>query len=329
MSAVTVRALLAAVGLAAVFGPAAAQPASAPAEGAPAASAPPVDTAPSASASAVAAPAASAPRPALPPATVQQPRSFGHVLGDVLTQRVRLAAGMPDPPAAALPPADRVGLYLERRAPRVETDADGQRWLVLDYQVINAPRALTALALPAWSLPTGGGALGVPAWPISVGPITPDAAFQQGDLQALRPDRPVAPLPTAALQRQLTVALAVLATVLALWAAWWAWRNAREAQRLPFARAWGQVRRLDPSSPDAWLALHHALNATAGHAVQGRTLPRLLDQAPHLRPLASPLQAFFQHSEQRFFATAPAAAPDFALRDLARALREAERRHHA
>ena len=92
--------------------------------------------------------AESPPTPAAPAATVEQPRSFGHVLGDVLTQRVLLShAGRPVD-AGALPAADRVGLYLERRTPRVEEDALGRRWLAIDYQVVNAPRALTAAALP-------------------------------------------------------------------------------------------------------------------------------------------------------------------------------------
>jgi mxaA protein len=261
---------------------------------------------------------------------VQQPRSFGHVLGDVLTQRVLLSAAAREAEPTRLPASDRVGLYLERRVPRVEQDSLGRRWLVIEYQVINAPRALTALTLPALTIATDAGPLNVGAFPISVGPLTPPATFNQGDLQPLRPDRPVEPLPTAGIERQLKMALAALAAVLALWTGWWAWRNAREAQRMPFARAWRQLRRLDPTSAEAWLALHHALNATAGRAVHGRTLPRLLADAPHLQPLGPRLEAFFRHSEQRFFATTVGATPaGFALRELGLALRDAERRHHA
>ena len=267
--------------------------------------------------------------PAAPVAAVDQPRSFGHVLGDVLTQRVRLLREGREIQPSALPVADRVSVFLERRASRIEKDELGARWLVIEYQVINGPRTLTVATLPALSLATGAGPLQVPPWPISVGPLTPTATFDQGALQALRPDRPVEPQATQALERDFTRALAALAAVLLAWAAWWAWRNHRESHRLPFAQAWQQIRYIEPTSAQAWLALHHALNATAGRVVHGRSLPRLLSEAPHLQPLASELDTFFRHSEQRFFATAAGTAPgDLSLRQLALALRDAERQHH-
>lgn len=301
----------------------------------PAASAAAADASASTLTGAASSASAPTPVPAAPPApdpntTVEQPRPFGHVLGDVLTQRVRLALATREVMPTTLPPADRVGPFLERRPPRLEQDGQGRRWLVIDYQVINAPRVLTALRLPALTIPTDGGPLHTAGWPISVGPLTPATApFNQGGLQAMRPDRAVAPLSTTGIERQLTAALTVLAALLVLWAGWWGWRNLREAQRLPFARAWQQLRRLDPAGAEAWLALHHALNATAGRVVHGRTLPRLLAEAPHLQPLQAQLEAFFRHSEQRFFATAAGASPaGFALRDLGRALRDAERQSH-
>jgi mxaA protein len=262
-------------------------------------------------------------------ATVEQPRSFGHVLGDVLVQRVLLARDGHSVEPTALPAADRVSLYLDRRATRIEQDEGDRRWLVIEYQVVNVPRALTAVSVPAWSVATATGPLQVAAWPISIAPLTPDATFDQGALQPLRPDRPVMPQPTEALERQLKGTLAVLAALLLAWGVWWAWRNAREAHRLPFARAWQQLRRVDPSSAEAWRVLHHALNATAGRVVHGRTLPALLADAPHLQPLAPRLEAFYRLSEQRFFAAAAGiAAAELSLRDLALALREAERTQH-
>ncbi len=194
-------------------------------------------------------------------ATVEQPRSFGHVLGDVLVQRVLLARDGHSVEATALPAADRVNLYLDRRAARIEQDERDRRWLVIEYQVVNAPRALTAVSVPALSVATAAGPLQVAAWPISVGPLTPAATFDQGALQPLRPDRPVTPQATDVLERQLKGTLAALAGLLLAWGAWWAWRNARESHRLPFARAWRQLRRTDPASAEAWRVLHHALNA--------------------------------------------------------------------
>lgn len=269
-------------------------------------------------------------------ATVEQPRSFGHVLGDVLTQRVLLEhAGRPLEPGA-LPAAARVDVWLERRTARIEADAQGRRWLAIDYQLVNAPRALRAIALPALRIATAsdGPTLALPAWPVSIAPLTPPEVFGQGDLQPLRPDRPVAALPTDAIERQLRLSLAALLGVLLAWFGWWAWRNAREARRLPFAQAWRELQRIDdPASAQAWRIVHRALNTSAGHVVHGAGLPRLLAEAPHLRPLQARLEDFYRESTRRFFASNPDTAgadppyPPYPLKPLCRALRDAEKRH--
>ncbi len=254
-----------------------------------------------------------------------QPRAFGHVLGDVVTQRVRLAHAGRELEPAALPPADRVGLWLERRTPRVERDADGGRWLAIDYQLINSPRAPTSTALPPLTLATTAGvALAVPAWPLSIGPLTPTDA---SELPALQLDRPVAPRPTAVLQRQVQFALAALALVVGAWLAWWGWRQWRESRRLPFARACTRLRRLEPADPAAWLALHEAINQSAGRVVHAASLPRLFDEAPQWRPLQAEFERFFAASNARFFGDASAAAQGVPLRDFGRALRAIEKRH--
>jgi mxaA protein len=294
--------------------------------------------------------AATAGDTAAQPASVEQPRSFGHLIGDVLTQRVLLEHGGHALSLAALPVADRVGLWLERRAARVEPDVRGRDWLVLDYQVVNAPRALTSVPLPALELVmTSGVTLAVPAWPLSIGPLTPGTVFGQGDLQPLRPDRPVAALATEGLQRQFVAAAAALGAVLIAWLGWWAWRNSREAERLPFARASGELRQLArmhrgqplAAVPEAWRVMHRALNASAGRVVHAGSLPRLLVEAPHLQPLAARLEVFYRQSAAHFFALAspansaagstvgaPAASavPEDLLA-LCRDLRQAEQRH--
>jgi mxaA protein len=267
-------------------------------------------------------------------ATVEQPRAFGHVIGDVLTQRVLLEqAGRPLQPGA-LPSAARIDLWLERRPSRVETDAEGRRWLAIDYQVINAPRALTAVSLPALNIATASGVpLALPAWPISIGPLTPLEVPGQGDLQPLRPDRAVAPLPTYALGQQLKFSVLALLAVLVAWFGWWAWRNRREAQQLPFANAWRELKRIgDPASPEAWRVLHRALNRSAGRVVHHASLPQLMAEAPYLRPLQPCLEEFYRESTRRFFfaeSVAAATQPEgaYPLRPLCRALRDAEKRH--
>jgi len=268
-------------------------------------------------------------------ATVEQPRAFGHVIGDVLTQRVLLEEAGQALQPGALPSTARIDLWLERRPSRIETDAEGRRWLAIDYQVVNAPRALTAISLPALSIATASGPpLALPAWPISIGPLTPLDVLAEGDLQALRPDRPVAALPTHAVQQQLKLSLFALLAVFAAWLGWWAWRNQREAQQLPFANAWRELKRLgDSASPEAWRVVHRALNKCAGRVVHGASLPQLLAEAPYLRPLQPRLEDFYRESTRRFFFAESAAAASvhlhaaYPLKPLCRALCNAEKRH--
>ncbi|MGF6573488.1 mxaA protein [Paraburkholderia sp. GAS333] len=287
------------------------------------------------------APVTAAPAPVI--ATVDEPRAFGHVLGDVLTQRVLLQANGADLGSVSPPSVGRTGLWLERRPASVETDANGRRWMVIDYQIVNAPQTLTRIALPALTLGAANGTqLQVAEWPASVGPLTPADVFGDGDLQPMRPDRMAPPVDTDGLYRRLGWSLGLLFATLAAWAGWWCWRNWREAQRLPFARAWRQLRQMrrfdranggrgaggaqGAASPDAWFCMHRALNETAGEVVHAGSLAGLIARAPYLQPLRAQLDHFYRMSAERFFKPTPGAA-DFPLEALCRALYQAERRH--
>jgi mxaA protein len=104
-------------------------------------------------------------------------------------------------------------------------------------------------------------------------------------------------------------------------------RQRHDARRLPYALAWRDLRRLDPGSAEAWRTVHRAIDASSGRVVHSATLPRLLAESPHLAALRSQLEAFYRHSDQRFFAD-DADATAFPLRELCRALRDAEKREH-
>jgi hypothetical protein len=85
-------------------------------------------------------------------AVVEQPRPYGYFVGDLVTQRILLQAeGQAFTPITLLP-VERVSVWFERRRATIETDSALHRWLVVDYQVLNAPRKLTAVTLPAWEL---------------------------------------------------------------------------------------------------------------------------------------------------------------------------------
>ena len=143
--------------------------------------------------------------PATVEATVEQPRPYGHVVGDILTQRVLLLRDGQDFEPAALPAPGRVGAWLERRAPRVTTAADGRRWLSVEYQLINSPQALRVVTLPAWQLKSRDAAptLAVAEWYVSVAPLTPRDSFNRGPLSELRPDRPAPIAATAKIHQEI------------------------------------------------------------------------------------------------------------------------------
>jgi mxaA protein len=251
------------------------------------------------------------PPAALVEAVVEQPRPFGYVIGDILEQRVLLEAGGRRLEPRELPHAGRVGIWLERRPPRIVAGANGRRWLAVDYQLINAPQGLTTVNLPAWQMLSiaggqAGPALAVPSWPISVGPLTGRTVIAQGGLQELRADRPAPTIPTAPLVDRLRSASgALLATVLA-WIGWVVVRNRRAASARPFARASRELRALDDAAPEAWRALHRAFDATAGQVIQQTNVTSLFQRAPQLEPLRPRIEEFFRYSTEWFFAgTAP------------------------
>lgn len=254
-------------------------------------------------------------------ATVEQPRPFGYVVGDLVTQRVLLP---PDFEPAALPPLQRVNIWFERRAPRVETTSDRRRWLVVDYQLINAPQALTSIQLPAWELDGGGAKLTIPAAPVSVAPLIANSSSETA--VELRPDREVPIINTAPVRARLLLWSIALGITLAAWLAWLQWRNWRDSLDHPFARALHDLRRLDETAPEAWQALHRAFDQTAGRVLQTETLPALFERAPHLQPQRAEIERFFAQSSERFFGAGPQSNP-LSVRALCHELRRIERRH--
>jgi mxaA protein len=148
----------------------------------------------------------------------------------------------------------------------------------------------------------------------------------------MQPDRIAAPAALGTLWRGLAVSLALLGATLLAWVGWWIGRNRWEASRLPFARAWRQLRTQadgDAQTDAAWRVLHRALNETAGHVVHARSLGALIEREPWLKPLQPELERFYDESEARFFGvehqggTAPSLVP--LCRSLYRAERQRQR----
>ena len=263
-------------------------------------------------------------------ATVEQPRPFGYVVGDLLTQRVLLQLNGRAFEPEVLPRAERISAWLERRPARVESAADGRRWLTVEYQVINAPQALTLVRVPAWELKakSSAEALRIGEWPLSLSPLTPRAAFARGDLRDLMPDRPTPNIATEPILRKIVFSSSAFVLALVVWLSWLLWRNWRASATQPFANALREIRRVDEGAPEAWQALHRAFDRTAGRVTQIATLPALFQQAPHLTPMRSRIERFFQQSSERFFG--PGLPQDaLSVRALCADLRRIEKAHES
>jgi mxaA protein len=268
-------------------------------------------------------------------AIVQQPRPFGYVLGDTLTQRILLGPAGSEFQPESLPPAERAGLWFARRSSKIEKAEDDRRWLVIDYQFVNAPQTLITVNLPAVALKSKGGTeLVVPPWPISVAPLTPRSAFATGGLQELRPDHPAPMLPTTTLRRQLEIWVIAFAVTVVIWLGWWVVRALRAAANQPFASALREIRRTGDDDAAAWLALHRAFDRTAGRALQTTTLPVLFKRAPHFETQRAAIEQFYAQSNLRFFDVTPTggamvngSGTTVSLRTLATTLRRIEKQH--
>jgi mxaA protein len=262
-------------------------------------------------------------------AVVDQPRPFGYVVGDLVEQRVLLQTNNHTVDPTSLPRASRVGVWLERRVPRIASDAQGRRWLVVEYQLINAPQGLTTVNLPAWELSTKSGqTLSIPRWPISVGPLTGRSVIAQGGLQALRADRPAPIVPTELISQQMVIGSGACVLTLILWIGWLVWRNWREALNQPFARAAREMRGVGDDAPQAWQALHRAFDRTAGRVVQTSTLASLFERASYLEPLRPRIEAFFRCSADYFFRSGGYGdQTSLSVHALCNDLRQSERRY--
>jgi mxaA protein len=292
-------------------------------------------------------------------AVVEQPRPYGYFVGDLVTQRILLQAeGQAFTPITLLP-VERVSVWFERRRATIETDSALHRWLVVDYQVFNAPQKLTAVTLPAWELAvrpsasaSGAAAadtgvahsdaagaraantgaapraavLKIPAALINVAPLSPPGSPAQVGVGDLRPDRSPPVIVTAPIRRAMTFWSGALGLTLIAWLAWWLWRNSRSVATQPFARALREMRQLDDREPRAWQAMHRAFDRTAGRVIQSATLPALFASAPHLGVVRAQIEKFYLQSSALFFGGG-SSAELISPRELCIELRRIERRH--
>lgn len=261
----------------------------------------------------------------LPPA----PPAFGYTLGDLIIQKVPLVRDGQNFELQSLPPPGRVGRSFWRRAARTAQDAEGRRWLLVEYQIINAPPALEVWFLPPLQLKgIGAGVLDVEPWRFSIAPLTPPEAFNAPGLGAMRDDLLPAAVSVAPLVRRTWLAAGALGMTLLLWGTALYLRRRSLRDRLPFARALRDLAHMPDDVPQAWRRLQHALNDAAGQVVRSGNVDQLLASAPYLAAERAAIEQFCREASAMFFSgTAP--APTGSVRALARRLGRLERRYAA
>ncbi|HSW06975.1 hypothetical protein [Aquabacterium sp.] len=272
--------------------------------------------------------------------TVQEPRAFGHVVGDRVTRivTVHVPAGSAFD-ESSLPQSARRGQALELRqvTQRSRWQLVGSRHeLTLVYQVFLSPPEVRTLELPPLTLRVKGPSriedLRVDAWPLTVAPLAPAEAPVREGLGELRPDAAPPLIDTGPARARLTayfVLLLLAAGYLGhvyLGLPWWARR------RRPFTMAWRALRGLPESAfaerrQEMFKRVHEALNQTAGQVLFEPDIERFITAHPQFAGQRAELALFFQRSREQFFAGAAAEATDHDawLRRFCKACCDAER----
>jgi mxaA protein len=260
--------------------------------------------------------------------TMAEPRAYGHGIGDLLERRatIELQAGAAIAPAS-LPRRGRVDVWLELREVELRTP----RELRLVYQIVNTPKTVATIELPALTLASSSNEpIEIEAWPVTVSAMTPAFALARAGLDEMQPDiapqrEPLAPTLWRLAGCALLLAASLYALALRRHPQLAFWR--RDA---PFAAAWRELRRLsrrgDADAARAAMArLHAAFDAAAGQAVFAERLEPLYAARPALNALQGDIERFFTRSRSAFFdaeAAETAALPE--LLALARRLARAE-----
>lgn len=258
---------------------------------------------------------------------VEQPRAFGYVIGDVLEQRVGLPGPLATTQLADLADVERVSGWFVRLSAEPSDGADNLHWLTLKYQILNTAMETTTITLPALNLVLADSSqVVVERWPIAVSPLTP--RDEVDGLPLLYPDRPPSVKLSSKTTNRFHISVSALIACLLAWLSWWLWREYHDARWLPFARARRDIKQLSTGNPDhneqAWLILHHAINASAGVCIQAHSIDQLLVRCPWLASLREPIEAFYMASAARFFARRDT-DPDFSLSGFCDALYRAEK----
>ena len=248
--------------------------------------------------------------------SVDNPRAFGHFIGDQLERHIELTVPYSYGLAQEdLPKLGRVTPWFALIAATVQSTpgfAGVHYRIVLTYLAINSPVQARVVELPAVRLKfSAAGKSGksfeekVEEWPISLAPLT--TVSNRVGLEEMRPNRTPKLMDATTAQTRfavyLTLAGATLLFVLFAQLAW-PWLKHRNG---PFATAYRNLKSLAKDPPSAanlqaaLRTLHRAFDETAGVRVFPEQLDQFLSRYPQFSDLRATTQRFFTVSRGEFF----------------------------
>jgi mxaA protein len=258
-------------------------------------------------------------------APAQLNKSWGVLLGDVITMSVELPIPASDVDMSSIPHVDkRFGDWLSIRDIVIN---DSQ--LLIDFQLVNVAPETTEVLTPKLSFRSIDSAfIDIEQVPFTISPVIPKADKDSVSKLVLKPAHQPEMIDTNAIYQTLmlgVVSSALLLLVLVVWSVGWRPRN-----RLPFAEALHGLRMLrwqhnnDPQQ--AVRIVHKAFNRTANKTVVFSQLDQLFKAAPWLQPLEQQITSFYEVSSQHFFSQAGSEGHDIKqLKQLLKACRAKEK----
>ena len=255
------------------------------------------------------------------------PREFGYTIGDTIRHEMHLTlAASHRLDTTSVPKAGRLNRWLEisRAEALIENRNKNTVYrIVVDYQVFNAPRQLTAVTIPQLDfLVIGEGntiAVFIPEWTFSIGPIATSDASENISLQM---DRKPPEIPVFGRRIRLILSALLLSGLLVFFVYRRYLLPRLVRRRYPFSNALVELRRLQRQDSKAenyrlgLQAFHAAVNVTAGQVVFAGDLQDFLSANAKFAALKAELAEVYVRSQDVFFNNAEIAESDTPLQEL-------------
>ena len=268
------------------------------------------------------------------------PRPFGYVVGDTLSQEIllRVRPGL-SLDTKKLPKPGRLSAWIELRNVDVieSTSTLHNTYRVkFDYQLPNSPGEIRVIELPAQHFVFLDGNKTIEEksveWPITISPITPAEVLARDGLEAMRPNVAPQGIDIKPVQKRICFYSLALIALLAYWAHRYFGIPFLTKRRRPFTRTYPHLNRLaKTAAPNGYSSaieqLHQALNETAGKSLFADNVEPFLTSRNVPAKLADMTTQFFHLSREEFFgAGVPESQRSFTwVLEFCRAWRDIER----